>query len=443
MRSGEGKSIDEILASIMNGKTDQPEIFESLKNVASTHPSTKDLVVASKPPAPAGPPAKEEPEPQFLCPVCDTAVNPTDRVCPGCGAEFSEGEATEYECPICKAAVPADASQCPSCGVRFATEEDAEAMSEPAAPEPQAPARAAATAGSATPPVSVAPGRPKDASAFGPQVAAIRDEIRLEVRELPLGDHKLVARELPKLVNEVKPLLVTAKRVGLNIEEGKRLINGAVEAGKRKEMERAVKLIIDARRSLDLAFVDFVGSRVESLAAEVQAAASAEVANLVRPYLQAAVNQLQGRDYDRAWEAFESAKHAFQSQSKEYSERRNVLAAADRLSREVRELGMDTRDVDRFIRQSEEAAGKRDLSGSLRLAKQAQERLLTAVPVFVQEEMREARNDLLDLKMRGGDLTKPVGILKEASAHVKKEEWSEALRFLLEFRKEIARSAKA
>src|SRR5439155_1550648 len=66
---------------------------------------------------------------QFLCPVCETLVSADATVCPGCGAEFSEGESTEYECPVCKASVPADADRCPSCGVRFA--EDAQTAGAP------------------------------------------------------------------------------------------------------------------------------------------------------------------------------------------------------------------------------------------------------------------------------------------------------------------------
>ena len=49
VRVPEGKSIDDILASIMEGKAEQPEIFETLKSVASDHRSTKDLLVEAKP----------------------------------------------------------------------------------------------------------------------------------------------------------------------------------------------------------------------------------------------------------------------------------------------------------------------------------------------------------------------------------------------------------
>ena len=59
VRVSEGKSIDDILASIMDGKADQPEIFETLKSVAKDHPSTKDLVVEARPMRAAVPEVKD------------------------------------------------------------------------------------------------------------------------------------------------------------------------------------------------------------------------------------------------------------------------------------------------------------------------------------------------------------------------------------------------
>ncbi len=439
LHDGAGKSIDDILASIMDGKSEQPEIFETLKTVAGSHPSTKDLVAepkAPEPPSPAAPAAHAvpaAPEQQFLCPVCDTLVHPDDTVCPGCGAEFSEGEATEYECPMCKASVPADAERCPSCGVRFATEEE---PAEAEARQPESPA--APEIPSRTTSVTAAPAAPAGSLRLHPKIEALKEEVRSETHDLPFGDRKLIARELPRLVTEVKPFLVSAKAIGVGIDDGKRLINSAIEAGKRKEMEKAVKLISDARRSLEIAFVSFIGNRLESFASEVEAARSGDAAALTRPLLEECFQRLHDRDFEGAWTTLEKAKVTFQSQAKEYTEGRKILEATERLLGEVRGLGMDPKEVDRLVRQSREAAAKRDLPGSLRYAKQAQERLLQAVPDLVQTEMRQARDTLLDLKMRGGDLSKPVSILKEASGHVKQEEWSEAIRFLKEFQRTVS-----
>src|SRR2546430_13079202 len=91
------------------------------------------------------------------------------------------------------------------------------------------------------------------------RIDQLRRTRRESERRIPSGDRKLLYRELPKLANEVKPLLVSAKRIGLEIEEGKRIINDAIQAGKGPHLARAGTLIPDARRTLGVAFVGFIG----------------------------------------------------------------------------------------------------------------------------------------------------------------------------------------
>ena len=100
-------------------------------------------------------------------------------------------------------------------------------------------------------------------------------------------------------------------------------------------------------------------------------------------------------------------------------------------------MGMDLRDAERLLRQGRESLDRRDVTGAVRFGRQAQERMKRDVPAFVQEEMRKARNELLDLKVRGTDLSRPITILKDASALVKQESWGDALRQIREFHKAV------
>src|SRR5712691_9504793 len=285
----DGRSIDEILASIMDGKEDHREIFETLKSVARNTSETGETATASDSASMVST-ARELGE-KFLCPVCETLVAADATVCPGCGAEFSEGAATEYECPVCKASVPADAEQCPNCGVRFADESGAAKVSPPAAGLPRSVAEVSGTGrGPAVAAVAMAP--PSEKTTRSPlqnRLEALRQTRRESERRIPTGDRKLLYRELPKLVNEVKPLLVSAKRIGLEIDEGKRIINDAIQVGKGRDIERAVTLIADARRTLDVAFVDFIGGQIDPVIQELRAAKGDAGVQAATPRLQEAV----------------------------------------------------------------------------------------------------------------------------------------------------------
>lgn len=424
----EGRSIDEILASIMEGKEDHREIFETLKNVARESPESGEVLAEAKS-TPVTETAKELGE-QFLCPVCETLVASDATVCPSCGAEFSEGNATEYECPACKASVPADAERCPNCGVRFV---------EPATP-PSGTKRAFETerihVGA---PSTTLPSMKAHRSPLQNRIDQLRRSLHDAERPVPTGDRKLLYRELPKLVNEVKPLLVSAKRIGLEIDDGKRIINEAIQAGKGRDIERAVTLIAGARRALDIAFVDFIGGRIDAFLKEVRIAKGDAGVQAVTPNLFDTVSRLEAGDYDVAWDLYQAALGSFQGDATEFHEARKLLEEGDRLGRDVREMGMDLRDSERLLRQAREALDRGDVAGSLRLGKQARDRLNQDVPAFVQEEMRKARNALLDLKVKGNDSAKPIGILKEASASAKHQAWGDAVRQIREFYKAIER----
>jgi len=435
----DGRSIDEILASIMDGKEDHREIFETLKSVARDAPGSDGFAAASQPTS-ASTTARELGE-QFLCPVCETLVAASATVCPGCGAEFSEGEATEYECPVCKSSVPADAGVCPNCGVRFANDSGA-AKASPSQIEARSPPSevlAATRPGGATTTLAAPSALKPPRSPLLNRLEALRETRKEAERRIPSGDRKLLYRELPKLVNEVKPLLVSAKRIGLEIEDGKRIINDAIQAGKGRDIERAVTLIADARRALDIAFVEFIGTGIERFVQEMRAAKGDAGVEVVTPSLIEAVGRMEVGDYDAAWDAYQVALTRFESEAKDFHDARKTIEDGHRLAREARAMGMDIQGSERLLRQARDSLDRRDAEAALRIGRQAQDRLQRDVPGFVQDEMRKARSQLLDLKLKGNDLAKPIGILKEASTFVKQEAWTEALRQIREFYQEIER----
>src|SRR5437879_1221066 len=369
----DGRSIDEILASIMEGKEDHREIFETLKNVARETPESADVDAAAKPRAVTE--AAADLGEQFLCPVCETLVSADATVCPGCGAEFSEGEATEYECPVCKSSVPADADRCPSCGVRFA--EDPQTATARMGKIREPPPIVAAVAAEAPPIRSFAAPAAGGKPARSPlqnRIDQLRRTRREAERRIPTGDRKLLYRELPKLVNEVKPLLVSAKRIGLEIEEGKRIINDAIQAGKGRAIERAVTLIADARRALDIAFVDFIGGGIERFALEIRAAKGEGGVAAVTPGLLEAVSRMEAGDYDGAWDTYQIVLDRFESEAKDFHDARKTIEDGDRLAHEVRGMGMDVSASERLLRQARESLERRDVGTAPRTGMQERER---------------------------------------------------------------------
>ena len=426
MKIPSSASIDDLLDSITEGKEMKGDIFDAIKSAANDGAASDDpLAEPGRPTAPAVPGTAGV----FECPVCGTAVDEDAKACPSCGAEFSEEAVEEFECPACGASVEARATACPSCGVTFVTEEELAApprgRSIAAAPTPAPPAPAMAEVRE-----TALRGRLEKAKAVRAAMP----------RSAPPVDRRSLYKELPRLVNEVKPMLLTARKVGVDIEEPKRLINDAIAAGRRREIDRAVALVSQSKVSLERSFASQIAARIESLLGDLEKAkAGGSSVGGVEGLLDESISNLESGDFVTSSDRANAAREQFEKIAGGYHRAKEALRGAEGLAEDSRVFNLDVREADKFIRQGREALGRREYESASQLADRATGAIMKVLPPFLNDEMKRARNRLLDLKMRGGDLTRPIGILKQASIHLKREEYADAMRFVRQFRRETER----
>src|SRR3989475_592186 len=236
-------------------------------------------------------PAKET----KVCPVCDTPIDANARVCPSCQTDLTlfdiGGGLDPTDTPV-KDGRSIDEILA---SIMEGKEDHREIFETLKNVGRETPPIVAAIRAEAPPTRSftapTAGGKPAR-SPLQNRIDQLRRTRRESERRIPTGDRKLLYRELPKLVNEVKPLLVSAKRIGLEIEEGKRIINDAIQAGKRRDIERAVTLIADARRTLDVAFVDLISAQNDASLQQMRAAQGDAGVQAATPKLQEALGRL-------------------------------------------------------------------------------------------------------------------------------------------------------
>lgn len=432
-------SIDEMLENLTGGGG-SAEILETLKTVGKASRASgvaPEVTIAGPTTSSVGPSTGE----RFMCPICESPVDADATTCPGCGAHFEESDSAAFECPVCRASVPRDADRCASCGVQFSpTVREGAGRYEPPPPRaPEPPRRPPPLGLRATPAAPTRPARDPTAALrerLRNQLAALRAAKPSPPLALPIADRQLLHRELPKLVNEVRSLLNAAKSIGLAVDAPKRTISEAIAAGKRRDVERAVRMIGDARQALDASFRAHIGGLIEALLQETEVAGGTPEAASALQSIQGALANLGKRDYEAAWQALHAAADGLETQSRTYHEARDTIANVEGLLHEARGLGVPAAEIERPLRQARQALTARDDQEALRYARDAHDRIARDLDVVVHEELRKARQTLLDLKVRGADLSKPIGFLKTASVHVKKAEWLEALRYLNEFRRE-------
>ncbi len=434
------KAIDDILSSIV-GKDESSKLLEDIRSIGEESEMSKEgaeeipLVTPDMPEEPA----VEEGE-TFECPSCGSAVGADETSCPSCGVEFEDEGLLEFECPVCNAPVSASATSCDNCGVKFeAAEEEPTEEPEVTAPPPIAPDDEVELVIEKKPePVKEAPAPPKEkVPTLSERLLAERKE-KLEKSPPESMKGKDLYKVLPALVNDIKPILAIAKKHGINIGKSKELISQAVASNKAGDTEKAVDIIQEARISLDDSLTMEIANDIEAFVQEIKDAkeVGCEVAGseeLVRE----AITALREEDYEVAISDLDAAINELQRSAGSYREATQSLEEASQLIKDAEALGLDIKESVELLAEGREALKRKGWETAALFAKRAKENVSKTLPDVLMDEMKKAKDSLLDLKMRGGDLRKPMGIYKQASIAMKKEEYSEALRYLRSLRAEV------
>ncbi|MFQ5884342.1 MAG: zinc ribbon domain-containing protein [Thermoplasmata archaeon] len=446
---GDDKSIDDILSSIV-GKDESSKLLEDIKTIGED--SEMDATATEAKEVEASEAAEAEEAGVFECPSCGAEVGVDQATCPNCGVEFEGEGVEEFECPICNSPVSADADSCPNCGVRFEAGEEEEA-----APEPEVPPEG-------RPEVSPEP-KPEDAPEVKPEVApppeppeeepppapveepvptlserllAEREE-RIKKQPLETYEGQNLYKVLPTLVNQIKPMLAIAKKHGIDIGRSKEMISSAVAANKARDMEGAVRIIQQAKRTLSDSFTKEIANDVEDFVEDVKEAkkVGCDVAGseeLVRE----AITALRDEDYEVAISDLEAAMKDLDRTAGNYRQASQSLEEASQLAKDAGALGIDIKEAVGLIAEGKEALNRKGWETAILFAKRSTEGLAKALPEVLLEEMKKAKDSLLELKMKGGDLRRAMGIYKQASLSMQKGDYSGVLSHLRVFKQEVS-----
>jgi tetratricopeptide (TPR) repeat protein len=448
------KAIDDILSSIV-GKDESSKLLEDIREIGKEADVNDEANEEAAETSVVEPEAAEETKleeiREFECPSCGTIVGEDETKCPECGVEFAEQEVLEFECPVCNASVSSTASSCGNCGVKFEAPEEeeepekvaGEPVAEPApepevepSPEPEVEPDEVPTP---EPPEEAPPSPPpkEEVPTLSERLIAERKE---KLNENPPDSYegKDMYKVLPALVNEIKPILAIAKKQGINIGPSKELIGRAVAANKAGQIENAVNIIQSARISLDDSMTMEIANDIEGFVNEIKQAkeVGCEVAGseeLVRE----AITALREEDYEVAISDLEAAINELQRSAGSYREASQALDEANELMKNASALGIDTEESLGLLAEGREAVNRKGWETAALFAKKAMDEVAKTLPEVLMEEMKMAKDSLLELKMKGGDLRKPMGIYKQASIAMKKEDYSDALRYLRSFKKEV------
>ena len=180
---------------------------------------------------------------QRSCSTCGEPLPSGVTACPNCGAEHAAKEASvpaQGEPAEERQGIPGTPEAPGSMTSDYATGAEPSAAAELGAPSTQeyAPGEAAQTEAAPETDESPAPQEPSSQPA------------QSDVVDVASLDEKGLYKLLSESANELKPLLAIAKERSIDVSEGRRLISEAVIYGKKKEVRKAVEIMMDGKRSV-------------------------------------------------------------------------------------------------------------------------------------------------------------------------------------------------
>ena len=325
---------------------------------------------------------------------------------PGDQSEANEEEVFEFDCPECGKHIVGEADKCPGCGTEFVIEE--------------VPMVDCQSCGEACPLESdVCPSCGK----------SLVDEGEDELRQ-----------EFPRLVAEVKPLLMISKDYGVEVGEGRRLIDKAVQAGKQRDLATAVQMVKEARSSIKAALDEKLVAEESNLEKLVEIVSRSGIdPNEVSGSLSALRSLREEGDVEGALRAAVKGRKAAERSSGKYLEANDMVESLSRLIDVCDQFYLDSREAKRMLNEARDAGDHGDWGMMGILSRKGRELLMRALPEATRSEMRKAKNQLLDAKTEGKDVRTLVKVLKDAGVAMNRERYDQALERLSDFKDELKR----
>ncbi len=324
---------------------------------------------------------------------------------PGERNEDNEEEVFEFDCPDCGRHIVGEADKCPGCGTEFVIEE---------VPMLECPSCGEACALESD-----------ECPACGKSLVDDNDEMR---------------QEFPRLVAEVKPLLIISKDYEVEVGEGRRLIDKAVQAGKQRDLATAVQMVKEARSSIKAALDERLVLEEGNLEKLVSVVSRSGVdPKEVSESLSALRSLREEGDVEGALQAAAKGRKAAERSSGKYLEASDLADSLSRLIDICDQFYLDSREAKRMLHEARDAGDHGDWGMMGVLARKGREQLMRSLPEATRGEMRKAKNQLLDAKAEGKDVRTLVKVLKDAGVAMNRERFDLALELLADFKDEIRR----
>ncbi|MCJ2532800.1 MAG: hypothetical protein LN411_02620 [Candidatus Thermoplasmatota archaeon] len=484
-------------------KTDVPEVVEEAESAPAESffecPECGGRVEASAKSCPScGVMFADEGVDMFQCPACSTLVKVDATSCPGCGAVFVESEEemaqaqpvvtaspsetlepkTELEAPVSEVVIDSedeadteaaeakdesdkkgllgglfgkmkrkrqpddDGEEITGQRIEFPsilrrgrreTEESVEPELEPIEAEPEVEPEAE---------LDVEP-EPESKPEPEPVSLAVPEPVATPAPESvqPPTRDKTKGRELARLTAEIQPLMRLAIEKGVDVSKSRKLVDEGAISVRARKLDPALESVRRARETLLESLQDGVEQMVADLRAEAKVAtALGGEASRANAYLDELEKAGKTGDYEAMYVYADKVKNELLPITGRYNESKQKISSLRNLMSDSEIINVNTKEVRAMLAEAAKSFDSNDFDKVDLTVKSATDKLFTGIEPRLGEEIRRARDQLVELKERGQNITPMITVLKSARTMMKSKDYPQALREIREFKEQVRKA---
>ena len=439
----------------------------------------------------------------FQCPACNTLVDVNAKSCPGCGAIFVESEEetiqepepvmpvtprpaaqakVELEKPVSEVVIepeetpseeaaeeeperkglfggifgkkkrkkrePEDEAEegkreFPSILRRGRSEaEESEPVEEEVSVEPE---REVEEATEREPEVVVAPSRrpepePEPAVEERPKPTPTPAPPSTKPMATPPKD-RTKGKELARLTAEIQPLMRLAIEKGIDVSKSRKLVDEGAMSVRARQMDDALESVRKARETLLESMTSGIEEMANDLKAEVKVAKAlgGEVSRATT-YLNELEKARKSGDFEAVYVYAEKMSNELLPITGRYNESKKKITSLRSLVADAEVINVNTKDARALLADAARAFETNDFDKVDLAVKSATDKLYKDIEPRMDEEIRRARNLLVELKERDQNITPLITVLKSARTLMKSKDYQQALRELRDFKEQVKRA---
>ncbi len=238
-------------------------------------------------------------------------------------------------------------------------------------------------------------------------------------------------------VSEIKSLLQTAKKHGIEVEEGRDIITNAVKSAEEKDFSKTLEALEEGEVRVLNSLKEKTEDEIFSLESEIEEVEDEDIRESAEEYLNEAREYWEEEEYEMALETLPNVERELRKLEGPQVEIENKIDEVENIMFQADLFDMDISDEDELLSKATTELEKENWEEAETLAERAKENILERVPDMFSEQAKEAKKKLKKAKIAGADVSKAVNYLKQARFAKDRGDMVKTLDYLKKYKDEI------